>query len=178
MDATARFWAKVQKSDGCWEWRGARFQRGAGAARVLTYGMFTVGPRDIPAHRYSWEMHSGPIPAGLFVLHHCDNPPCVNPEHLFIGTAADNSRDMVAKGRQSRANAHPARGDANGARRHPDRLHRGEANGVAILTAAKVRDIRARLAAGSSHASVARDFGASKATIGKIARRETWQHVT
>lgn len=77
---------------GCWEWLGARANGG--------YGLFAVqNPRRITAHRYSWELHNGPIPAGMHVLHHCDNPPCVNPAHLFLGTASDNMRDMLAKGR-------------------------------------------------------------------------------
>jgi hypothetical protein len=90
-----RFWAKVCKwPGGCWEWKG---QIGHGG-----YGRLFAGGRSReskPAHRVSWELHYGPIPPDLFVCHHCDNPKCVRPSHLFIGTAADNVHDSMAKGR-------------------------------------------------------------------------------
>ena len=76
---------------GCWEFTGPRANYGYGKVG------FADGMRA--AHRISWEHHNGPIPVGMLVLHRCDNPPCVNPEHLWIGTQADNMRDMVAKGR-------------------------------------------------------------------------------
>jgi hypothetical protein len=91
-DPAARFWAKVQRGEGCWEWQGANNGKG--------YGCFgKEGSRPYYAHRFSWELHAGPIPDGLFVLHRCDNRRCVNPEHLFLGTQGDNMRDMIAKGR-------------------------------------------------------------------------------
>ena len=88
-----RFWRFVAPSmddRGCWEWTGAR-------AGELGYGC--LGGKGPRAHRLSWEIHNGPIPDGLWVLHKCDNPPCVNPRHLFLGTRTDNIRDMFAKGR-------------------------------------------------------------------------------
>jgi len=85
------FWSKVQKSDGCWTWAGATWGRG--------YGAFKHEGRQVYAHRFAWEMAKGPIPAGLFVCHHCDNPLCVRPDHLFLGTHTDNMRDASRKGR-------------------------------------------------------------------------------
>ena len=94
-----RFWSKVQKTDGCWLWTGSR-------NRTWAYGRFRSGPgrRSVLAHRFAWELVHGPIPGGLFVCHHCDNPSCVNPEHLFLGTHTDNMRDMVNKGRDVNRN--------------------------------------------------------------------------
>lgn len=90
----ARFWSFVVQHERCWEWTGARTAYG--------YGILGRGTREdglIYAHRVSWELHNGSLPDGLCVLHTCDNPPCTNPNHLWLGTKGDNNRDMVAKGR-------------------------------------------------------------------------------
>jgi len=96
LDIESRFWRRVNKKDDheCWEWTGCR--GGAGL-----YGSFSVGgKRCVRSHRFSWELaNKQPVPAGLGVLHKCDNPICVNPAHLFIGTAQLNSRDCVSKNR-------------------------------------------------------------------------------
>lgn len=97
-----RFWRYVQKTDRCWLWIGA--EQGDGYGRLWNPG---PGPRLLGAHRLSWELHRGPIPDGLWVLHRCDNPLCVNPDHLFLGTNADNVKDMIAKGRHLAGARHP-----------------------------------------------------------------------
>lgn len=90
-EVAGRFWSKVDKGPGCWTWTGATQNYG--------YGAVTIHGLTRRAHRVSWELAHGPIPDGLHVCHRCDNPPCVNPDHLFLGTAQDNVDDKDAKGR-------------------------------------------------------------------------------
>jgi len=89
-----RFFAKVHFKPGCWGWLGPKDPNG--------YGRFSLGSArpSVLAHRVAYEIHNGPIPDGLYVCHHCDNPECTRPGHLFVGTPADNMRDMSAKGRR------------------------------------------------------------------------------
>ena len=91
-----RWEAKVDKSDGCWMWTGARNRQGYGQLRTGHRGLLEM------AHRLAWEFYRGPVPPGMHVLHRCDNPPCVNPDHLWLGTPKSNALDRQAKGRQNR----------------------------------------------------------------------------
>src|SRR3990167_3209660 len=88
-----RFWSKVSKTDSCWLWLGKPNNDGYGKFWITELG------RSVPAHHFSWEIHNSPIPDDLCVLHTCDNPPCVRPDHLFLGTRGDNNRDRSTKGR-------------------------------------------------------------------------------
>lgn len=90
--APARFWSRVTRGDGCWEYQGALLLNGYGTVRL-------EASTHMLAHRYSWVLANGAIPEGLKVLHHCDNRRCVRPDHLFLGTLSDNTRDCIAKGR-------------------------------------------------------------------------------
>lgn len=88
-----RFWSKVEKTDTCWIWGGNKNQDG--------YGLFyPLSKKTAQAHRFSWSLINGPVPDGLYVCHKCDNPSCVNPDHLFVGTQTDNMRDCKNKGRR------------------------------------------------------------------------------
>jgi hypothetical protein len=92
-----RFWQRVAVSDGCWEWTGTRDKDGYG--EISRPG---TNAGKVRAHRLSWELHNGDVPEGLWVLHRCDNPPCVRPDHLFVGDYLANIRDMMEKGRAKR----------------------------------------------------------------------------
>ena len=131
----------VKRGDGCWEWHGYRNAKGYGFARPGGRGA-----KGVLAHRLSWELHGGAIPDGMFVLHKCDNPPCVNPAHLFLGTNADNTRDRVAKQRVGGAAAH----------RHP---MLGESHPLCAVSADTVAEIRRRFAAGEDTTSIGRALG-------------------
>lgn len=96
-EQVARFWSRVDQGAGCWEWQ---------ALRVNGYGYFNVGNWRLGAHRASWEIANGPIPDGLQVRHDCDNPPCVRPDHLRLGTALENAQDAVERQRHPRGDEH------------------------------------------------------------------------
>lgn len=156
------FWSRVDKGIDCWVWT-AKSRNSGG------YGSFRYKGKQRSTHRIAYELTFGPIPAGMCVLHRCDNPPCCNPAHLFLGTVADNSADMVSKGRQA-TGVSVSRRDMSTARRgskHPD----------AKLTEASVREIRQRHESGESYYKLAERYGVQFGTIGKIVRREAWKHV-
>jgi len=147
----------VTKTEGCWVYRSAT---GGGGYKRLQINGDTVS-----AHRFSWELHFGPVPGGLLVCHRCDNRPCIRPDHLFLGTHADNAADKVSKGRQARCGPGPT-------------LPRGEAHYAARLTEADIRLIRKRHADGSgTPKALAMEYAVNKSTIHKILRREKWAHV-
>lgn len=143
------------------------------------YGKARRAGRNWSAHRYAWTMANGPIPAGLVVCHACDNPPCINVEHLWLGTPSQNTLDRHAKGRD-------ATGDRNGSRTRPDRRPRGPSmrhpipgsrNGMARFTEDQIATIRARRAAGEMTKPLAREYGVNRTTIQRIVRGASWTHV-
>ncbi len=108
-DPIIRFWKNVVKQERCWVWIGTRDKHDYGCFSLKLDGVRKNGRSAwtmIKAHRYSWQIHFGLIPDGKNVLHRCDNPRCVNPHHLFIGTQDDNMKDMATKGRSPRGNNH------------------------------------------------------------------------
>lgn len=140
-----RYLKYVVKGDGCWEWTGATNEHG--------YGRLAAGlGKNFKAHRVSWELHNGPIPDGMNVLHRCDNPPCTNPEHLFLGTQKDNTRDMVSK----------------------LRMKYGEKASWSKLTEEQVRSI---LSDSRPQRVIAQEYGICQQSVSSIKRRINWKHL-
>jgi hypothetical protein len=176
-----RFWKHVE-IDGvfdCWRWAGRPDKDGYG--RIREGG---VGSRTLKAHRVAWALHHGRTPEdNLFVCHRCDNPPCVNPAHLFIGTNSDNMADMVGKGRQARGDHHGARlhpesrprGERSSYRLHPERFPRGEASNLAKVTQQAVDEIRHGAEKGTPQRALAKAYGLSKTQIARIIHGLSWR---
>ncbi len=139
-----RFWSKVKRGPECWEWQ-------AGCSNG--YGKLRFKGLSYRAHRVSYAM-GHEIPEGLCVLHTCDNPPCVRPSHLFLGTQADNAADRVNKGRQAGAP--------------------GTYNGRAKLTEGQVKAIRCD---SRTQRGIAKAYGISHAQVGNIKQRKCWRHI-
>lgn len=153
IDATERFWKFVEKTPSCWLWKGNLDKGG--------YGLFWDGQKTVRAHRFSWRIHRGEIPDGLLALHHCDNPPCVKPDDLFLGTHKDNAVDRDSKRRHGKNYQAPSRN--------------GELNGAAKLTSAQVLQIRELYKSGAhTHKSLAKMFGTAKSNIYLIVHRKKW----
>jgi hypothetical protein len=156
----SRFWSKVERTNGCWIWRGTRMHQG--------YGMFWADGHTRRAHRVAYELNVGPIPVGQQVCHTCDNPACVRPDHLFLGTQQDNMTDKVRKGRA-------AVGNRNGASTRPETRARGERHGMARLNWTTVLAIRAASEFGASGASIARKFDLSTSQVHRILHGQSWK---
>lgn len=156
------FLRKVDASSGhCWLWTAATDRDG--------YGQMKHGGRQEKAHRVAHRLFVGPVPDGLLVCHSCDTPSCVNPDHLFTGTALANSRDCVTKGRI-------ARGDRCGSRLYPELRARGERVNTAKLTEAQAVEVRERAANGETCASIAAAYGVAHPSVSAIIRGSHWKH--
>lgn len=146
------------------------------------YGRRKLGGKWVKASRYAWTVACGPIPDGLLVLHTCDNPACINLDHLFLGTNADNVADRHRKGRDARGDRsgrrlHPEAFQNVGAKRKPASYLRGSRMAGAKLDEDKVRDIRARSANGETRTAMGREYGVSAAVISAVVLRKSWRHV-
>lgn len=139
---------RVIRKDGCWDFNGCRGRGG--------YALMSIAGKSKSASRVSWMIHNGPIPESLFVLHKCDNPPCTNPEHLFLGTTKQNAQDRSIKGRNSNQN--------------------GENNHSAKLIASQVVEIR-ELCKIMPIQEIANKFNVAIGTINSIKYRQNWRHI-
>ena len=148
-----RFWEKVDKTDTCWNWTAAKSSKG--------YGRFKLDGKLQSPHVLSFKLTTGLNTAGKQVCHHCDNPSCVNPDHLFLGTNADNMKDCYNKGRSSFVVG-----------------NKGSAQHNSKLTEEQVLEIRRLYATGNySHRALAKIYNVNHRLIGNIVKRLCWKHV-
>lgn len=145
-----KFYSRIEFRDNsdCWWWTGPKTPSGYGCFAPKHKVMYST-------HRLAWEINKGPIPTGMHICHICDNPPCVNPDHLFIGTNQDNVNDRVAKGRQQR----------------------GQSHGQSILTEDHITQIRALVHYGVKQTTLARMFGVKRSTVNEAVLYHTWRHI-
>lgn len=165
IDAT-NFWDHVQRAgpDDCWLWTASTFTGG--------YGQFKAQGKTLRAHRVAYYLQYGVDPLEHLVCHSCDNPPCVNGKHLFLGTTLDNSTDMVSKGRSARLV-----GDRHWSKRRPNQISRGEKVGGSKLIFEQVRQIRTLYAAGGvTEQQLADQYKVSRRAIGEIIKGQNWRH--
>lgn len=156
-----RFFSYVEKTDGCWNWIGAIGSSG--------YGTFKMDGKSVSVHRFSFQMSAGAIPSGLQVCHHCDNRTCVNPAHLFLGSAKENRADAIQKNRIPTGAGHWTS-------KKPDMVARGAAAGSSKLKDPDIQKIRL-LSKAKSLTDIAEQFGVTASTIGKVVNGRTWKHV-
>lgn len=172
MTVEQRFWSKVARgeADECWLWTGAVSSSGYGA-----FGAYE-DCKSYGAHRFSKEMELGSrLPRHLYACHRCDNKLCVNPAHIFVGTARDNSQDLIQKGlRKAAVVRNRRRGDNHPSRLMPERLVRGALHPNAVLSERSILEIRSSR---GSCAGLAASYGVSPVTISRIRRRKAWAHV-
>lgn len=147
------FLARIDTSGDCWLWTGYA----VGRPGKPGYGRVYYGGRLFLAHRLSYALHNGDLPDGALICHTCDNPPCVNPAHLYAGTVQTNARDAVERSL------------------YVPKL--GEANPGARLTTAQVQEIRARWGSGEKQADLGREFDITASHIYRIVHGEAWRHV-
>jgi hypothetical protein len=174
LSIAERLWRAVspEPNSGCWLW--------TGTVNSWGYPLLSIGNKVRSGHRLSYETFRGPIPEGMCVCHTCDIPSCINPDHLWIGTNADNSSDKQKKGRAKAGagdkhwtRANPEKrlfGDKNPARKYPG-LHAGEKNSRARLTADQVKVIRLSDKSGSE---LAREYGVAATTISAVRLGKSW----
>lgn len=148
-------WVVINEETGCWEWNMSRSENRGG------YGQKVINYKHYASHRLAWLVFRGEIEDGLFVCHKCDNPPCCNPDHLFLGTPKENQNDAWSKGRLAL----------------PTNAPRGSQVYGSALTAEQVYEIRQKFDAKHSRRQLMRDYGVSKASIYRIGNRETWKHL-
>ena len=161
---TERFWSYVNKDfpGTCWEWIGGKRDGG--------YGRYWFEGKAMPSHRYSYELLNGPVPDGYIICHKCDNPACCNPDHLFLGTNARNSADMVAKGRQSKGIEH--------AKAILPNRPKGINHANSVLTEEQVIEMRVLYETGKwFQRALAKRYNTSQATVQRVVTRKAWSHV-
>lgn len=171
------FWQFVLKSDGCWLWQGNKSPKG--------YGVISYEGKAWRAHRLAYMFTFGGFPNNLCVLHRCDNPSCVRPDHLFLGTHRDNNSDRARKGRNATGEQHGSKtkperlptGDRHGARKHPESWRRGEQHHKTTLVEDDVRAIRELYKPGINTRVLASKFNVSADTIRRIATFKSWGHL-